>query len=330
MDNCRLKFKGNWAAHLFGPLMCLPSVPLELFTLSIIISVELTVIITVMGVAFNQSLIGIRTPFLNSLTYQWFFDPITWHFVVGILASFLIFTQAQYIRGADLWSRIIASGIPFVLIVLVFLVGDLLIKPAYAVDRLLNPLPEPILVSFFDRLIESGPPKADSMPSGFVMRQVSLFYLVTWIVIQMKYTKKWIRIGCEAISILGLLIVVFSRIYRGAHSLLDVSAAIGVGTLIFWIIMLPPFNIITLRRFYIHKIRLCELVAGILILFLIFLGFSNNASALIKLFIYSMIVIGVVFSVSPILCLSDIRVVPRYVHNNPLLYPNTKINTTSN
>jgi membrane-associated phospholipid phosphatase len=311
MNSHRFVIKGKLASFLFGPLLCLPAVPLNLFTLSIASSIGLTTILAVMGVAFRQPLTSLRNPFLNSLTYQWFFDPTVWHLVVGVLASVLIFGQAKYVRGADTWSRVVASGLPFALLVIVLLIGDFVIKPAYAIQRPLNPLPEPPLTAFFRHLLSKKPSEPDSMPSGFVMRQISLFYLVTWMIIRRNRSQKWVRTFVEALNILGLVIVAFSRVYRGAHSLLDVAAAIGIGTLLFWTIMLPPFSLISLRGFHINKVRLSTLLGGSIILFVIFLGFSNNGAALIRLFTYMLITIGSIYIVSPLIYLTGIRVIPR-------------------
>lgn len=317
MSSVKVTIRGRLAAVLFGPLLCLPPVPLNLFTLSIVSSIGLTFVLAMLGVAFQQPLAGLRNPFLDSLTYQWFFDPTTWHLAVALIASLLILDQAKYVRGADTWSRVVASALPFALLAAVLLLGDSVIKPAYAVQRPPNPLPEPPLTAALRFLASRGPAEPDSMPSGFVMRQVGLFYLLTWMVIGRRKSRKLTRALIETVNILGLVIVAFSRVYRAAHSVLDVAAAIGIGTLLFWIVMLPPFNLVSLRTYCINRVRLSTLVGGSIVLFAVFLGFSNNGAALLKLFSFTLIVLGGIFMVSPLIYLADIRVVVRELHVGP-------------
>jgi len=308
MSEFKLRVRGKLAAFIFGPLLCLPNIPWNLFIYSIVISIGLTSILAILGIVPIEPLLNLRNPHIDALTSWWFLDPFVWQIIVGLLASFLVFRQAKHVRGADIYSRIMASGLPFVVFAIVWVVGDFLIKPAFGVLRPQNPLPEPPVTVFIRSLISSNSSEPDSMPSGFVMRQVALFYTVTWMVIKGERVNKWVRILAESVAVFGLVLVAFSRIYRGAHTLLDVSGAIAIGTLLFWIFVISPFTVIQIEEKEIPKICLSALIGATIVVFAVFLGFSNNAASLFKIFTSNIIIMGGIYLVSPLIYLTDIQV----------------------
>ena len=289
---------------ILGPFLCFPAVPFQLFNISILTSIFLTIILSVFGGNFIYPLIkAIQSPTLDNLYGSVIFDPLIIHLFTAIICSVLIFFSARIVKGNEKWSRIIAIFLPFVILGIMLLIGDNLIKPAFSVQRPLSRLQEPFVTKFIRGIISNNHEGAPtSMPSGFVMRQIGLFWIVNWMVFERRAKNRYpkiVRISIFSINLFLLIMVCFARIYGESHTLLDVFVAIGVGTLLFWLIVLPINNLISIKGFRIHTVHLSTIGISSLFLFFVVLGFSNSGGELVKLFVYEMLFLGIITVLSP-------------------------------
>lgn len=309
----RIRVEGRRAALLFGPLLSLPKLPPALFSWSIALGIMLTIVISLLGASSSEPFLSaIRSPELDRLTATVLLDPTFIHLITALGASLIIFITARVVTSAALSSRLIASLFPWILLFIVFFLGDLVVKPAFAVARPSDSLPEPALTTLIrsyisDARVNDG---FDSMPSGFVMRQVALFYFVAWLTIPMK-SRRPVKVILAVFNFLALAIISFSRVYRGAHSPLDIAAAIGVGTMLFWLVVIPPFSPIRRRFAPLGRIHSSTLAGATLIVFLSLMAFSNRGSEYIRLLTVILILLGLSYLVTGRVDLPDVKVLDR-------------------
>jgi hypothetical protein len=189
-----------------------------------------------------------RSPWLDAITA--FADPFSIQLLwtLGIcFVSFLV-ARATY-RSSSSHSlrvpKIIATTImPAGILLSSFVVGDALFKLALMYDRPQYPLPDTGLTAIFCDLL-SRPEGGDSAPSGFVLRQLALFVTV-WLMLKQPYfdgkPKRLLRWLIHSINLGTLVLVAFSRVYRRAHRLFDVSLSIGVGLVIVWTLLVAAYR----------------------------------------------------------------------------------------
>lgn len=309
---------------IFGPILSLDAVPPALFNWSIVASFAVTLILLAADHPLQAFVTAIHSPFLDQLTYHWLLDPLLWQFAVAACLSAYIMIYAKVVTRAkgdslgagrmalDTWCRIFAASIPFVAMVLMFIIGDLVVKPAFAIARPPSPLPEPALTAWVRVLLGRDPASSsmDSAPSGFVMRQIGLLMITLWTTWTLKSTK-WPRVLLIAAACGGLLFVAFSRVYRSAHTPLDIALAIAVGTIVCWLAVIPPFTLLAVRRTPLSTVHVSMLAGGTTITMATVLVFSNDPAALIRIYVIGLIILGLLFTFSSSVNIENVRVVPR-------------------
>lgn len=187
-----------------------------------------------------------RHELLDKATF--FFDPLLCHLLgiilAGILANLYLknvhSTEPRYVR------LLMAYGLPILLLLLIYLLGNYVLKPSFAYSRpgaIAEPLHDPWITSLVENLlpVDLGEDIQD-VPSGFATRQVVLFYLVIWLSSQHKKDNSPLLTHKQEIIVLSInfflvFFVLFSRIYRANHSFFAIVVAIGLATLLFWIFL---------------------------------------------------------------------------------------------
>jgi len=125
-----------------------------------------------------------------------------------------------------------------------YLVEKLWLKPA--LDYMRPPdslhLPPPAVSKWFSNLLGEDLAASNGAPSGFVLRQLlaSLSGLLALFSLPRggKRSGKLITGVLSGLLVIALGWTAFSRVYSGHHYLFDIMLAIGIGTIIFWIVVL--------------------------------------------------------------------------------------------
>ncbi len=148
------------------------------------------------------------------------------------------------------------------IVVVGYIVGDKLLKPAFNYTRTPSPeqLGEPWFTCYFTGSIRTG---SDSCPSGFIVRQVYIYLSALLFINQNNGTlltqsaaNNFLRVARSynspdsiikpstfvnkvflLLQTLSILYVCFVRIYRGAHTFFDIGVALGTATYSYWILV---------------------------------------------------------------------------------------------
>jgi membrane-associated phospholipid phosphatase len=251
--------------------------------------------------------------FMQSL----FADPLLWGGIICLTTSLVLLRTSRLVRGAERWSTLIGALLPFALYAAVLVVGDKVVKPAFAVPRPPQRLAEPPLTAFVEGLMaDDSDATPDSMPSGFVMRQVAVFHFLNWIAFSNKPKPQISRRLRNALSILNgvvLLFVCLSRMYLGAHTFLDVSVALGIGTVLFYLVTMPPYNLVFLHGNSLHRVYISSVMFAASMMFLFLIGFAGNYASMAILLAYCAIYLGFLYSIAPLVEVQGMLRIPRSV-----------------
>ncbi len=238
----------------------------------------------------------------NSITY--YIDPLFLHAVGVVLASTVIFVHLRVRHGRATFGDLTKMGVwafscPIILLLITASVSEFILKPSFGIARPVEHLPAPMLLSY----LESGPAEgmADSCPSGFVVRQMSLFLvslvfgLSLFEMSECDTHKRRIGMILIFLSLLAVVFVAFSRVYRGFHSVFDVSLSVSTCTFFIWLL----YNLIAhiLRR--VPKETVGGLVSMCGVLFPIYFYYSQDSYHWVRLGILILCGLGLVQMFEP-------------------------------
>ncbi|QNE19456.1 phosphatase PAP2 family protein [Kribbella qitaiheensis] len=148
----------------------------------------------------NRDLVGDRTATWNSITYAWSELGNT----VAVIGICVIVAAVLLWRTRD-WRLAAVPPLAIAMQGLIFLIA------AKVVDRDRPAVPR----------LDKSPPTA-SFPSGHVGASTGLY--LAFVLIALGITRAWLRWTTIVICLAMPLLVAFSRLYRGMHSVTDVSA----------------------------------------------------------------------------------------------------------
>lgn len=225
---------------------------------------------------------------LNNATLSWYLDPITVNLLWGAVIGSIIFLSARK-QGSSLVMSLFYGLLPLVFLVLEYLITSSVFKSSFGYTR--GCFQESPITAFVKRLLgkECNPLSYDAMPSENLSRQLILFY--TFILADGSkqsplQSRKFLRVVLHVANFFSLTVVGFSRIYIGAHEPIDIAIAIGIGTVVFWLILVPLYALSN-RRLY--QERLLSLGVVYLMYSFTLLYYSKNVAHFIGV---SALVIG--------------------------------------
>jgi len=225
------------------PVRLFPVFPSHTFYFSSMFSIFLT---SVMLIATRniEDLPILCHPFLDMLTF--WVDPLLVQ-LLSLAATFLfIFLRSgklpHYARSS-LAIRALSAATPVVLVMMAYLMEQLVLEPSLGREASRESMGEPWFTALLSSIRYISRP-AHPPPSGLVMRQIVIFYSVLLVLAQpsLRPTKARTRLFVSLLSLAILCFIAFSRIYRGLHTLYDVSASISSGTLIFWLVLVGSYR----------------------------------------------------------------------------------------
>jgi len=248
-----------------------------------------------------QNLIN-RTPILDTLTY--YCDPIIFNLMGGI--PILLFVMLLF-RGHFSMSRSQSVLLGLVATVAIggfiifgeYFLEKIVLKKSFLIDRPADPLPQPFLLAWAHNLISDYEGPGTSTPSGFTMRQLllALFYIYASNVTNMKYNK-WERNAHIASIFFSFFLVLFTaylRVYRGAHTFIDIGMAFGIGVVIFLIVAGPLALLIDMKWKLYHRLIMLFAACSSIIWFF----YASNVPLVALSFFLIFLYFGLVELVSP-------------------------------
>ncbi len=180
------------------------------------------------------------------------FDPGLLHLVGGVLLVVVLFISSESSNqdspksGRRRLLRAGAFALVLILCVLVVAVVSeyLVFKPIFSEPRPDDRIAEPPVAAFFSDAVKSVFPAGlstedghTSTPSGYVVRQLLLFYLVLVFAQKLVSRKKLFVPVVLLVSMALVVLVAVSRVLTGAHTFYDAGVSLAVSALTFW----PPF-----------------------------------------------------------------------------------------
>ncbi|MDO9129163.1 MAG: phosphatase PAP2 family protein, partial [Anaerolineales bacterium] len=168
------------------------------------------------------------------------------HVVTAFFASWLLFEIAKAtLRNSAKKSigALFISTLPWILLLASYILTALVFKPAFDYQRPLSYdlVNEPPLVNFFHSIMGAG----QAAPSGFVVRQMVL--MLTVILLNKHEStplkKKTVLYAVNTLAVFSVILVGLLRVFVGAHTLFDITFAIGSGAIIFWLIYVIPYSL---------------------------------------------------------------------------------------
>lgn len=247
---------GTLASLLSAPVSVFPVFPSSLFNWSLLAGFVFMAASAWVSGSFFREFSLCRTPWLDTVTA--YVDPflvqLCW--TVSISGILTLLAQAAHDSASSRPIRVakvtVTALVPLGVLVGSFVIGDVLYKPALGYDRPQDHLNETgltaLVLNLFHRT-EGG----DAAPSGFLLRQVALF-LFAWLVLEQPLVRRRFRRLVRLLLHLGnlaaLIFVGFSRFYRGAHRLFDLSLSIGIGLVVVWTLIILMYQASSRRHQY--------------------------------------------------------------------------------
>jgi len=275
----------------------LPDIPLWSFRISIVIGVLAILLLT----RFQNFYFPESSP-IDNVTGFPLLDPLLIHLYSGIILSLVIFWGSFYSdkQKNPILNLLKAFGFTFLLVSFIFLLEILLeeywLKPAFFYNRPPQEYqkPDTWLTAYIESLMgwNSEPGAPTSTPSGFVMRQLFLSFLLLIYGETLKKASKLKKVLLVyGPALLFFLLVVFLRVWRGKHSFFDVGIAIGTGTLLFWPFWLFIYSILGKDGMKIY-IRDFIVPSGFLFCFSFIFSGHSTSWAYASLIIFGLLGIG--------------------------------------
>lgn len=258
-----------------------PAIIPSFFVRTNILAMVLLFVLAWPAAAFRDHVLGSipqypNPEWLRGASTQIFLDPIVLHGISMMFGCWLLFSIARQ-KGLSRFPALLVSiGILAYVLILSFLISDEVLKPAFAYPRSIayNPDSEPPITG----LIRNWTGVGTAVPSGFMLRQVTLCLAFFWIAghpqAPIRFSgsiRKWF---IYSLNVLLVILVAFLRMYNNAHEPFDVVIGAGIGILVFWLSVVPLSALLYERP----KSLLPEL-ATFWMIFLVGLAFySQNAS----------------------------------------------------
>ena len=163
-------------------------------------------------------------------------DPLMWQAISGLMVCYFTF-PILVSKGFNKRDAFVLSiMIPFGFVVLAHLINDYALKPSLAFDRAIkyNTSLEPPLTQAMLGIVGRG----SAVPSGFTVRQTVICLLLCWTSSHpgspLFYQGKRQKLFVGFLSLALFVLVVFERVYVGAHAFFDVFIGTGTG-IILWL-----------------------------------------------------------------------------------------------
>ena len=227
---------------------------------------------------------ALRYPMLDSLSY--WLDPLFVQgssvvFVAGVLTQY----QAKTVHGKmTLLIRLLLffkwTFLLFLCLVITLGLERSVFKPVFSLPRPLqasDPLGETWLTGAIGNMGESS-----DVPSGYAIRQITLFLFSLWVVSQPDFppmgrlSARGAQLCVVSVSGLATVWVCFSRVYRLNHSLLAITVAVGVASMLFWTLLCAAYVVFgALKTWY--KGLVSEIFLFYVPYALVFAYYSNEA-----------------------------------------------------
>ena len=307
---------------LVAPIQFLPpSIPLDWVYISLI-TAFLAMIILGRGYETVYFPSSARQPWLNSLTF--ILDPMAIQLSLAALIAWLTYRYLSRVtvgassRSLQVFFWFVSFSWIILLLAFLTLVEKVALENVFFYENIGDPLGEPWLASIVDEvegavstflLSLSGRHPADlvsrnlDVPSGDTMRQVFLFYLTVWITSQRDFLAKArvssrVRIIVHLANVVALSWVIFSRIYRGEHSVFGVAVGIGVATILFWTLLTGLYTVSPRYHSQYRSIFLRDLGGATFVFSFMFYYYSNHAG---RWLVYSVVIVSffLILSVLP-------------------------------
>ena len=267
----------------------LPLVSYNVFFFSLVVSTFIMLVFSMP--VFHELTFGSQGTFLDTITY--IVDPLLLH-VLGIACTAILIWYRVSLKNR--WKKFLLSiCLPSLLLLFVYGLTELVFKPSFAILRPAEHLTAPWLTA----LIGMGKKgMADSCPSGFVVRQSFLFFLGLSFYRRyqpsVKSEAKLIEYVAFLFLIFSTIFIVFSRVYRGFHSVFDVAVAICVSCYTFWLL----FYILGSFVNRLPRNATSGIVAVTFVLLPIFLYYSQDAHWLALIGIGLFWIIGLTYIIA--------------------------------
>ena len=202
--------------------------------------------------------------------------------------------------------------LPVLLLAVSYLFEQTLFKPSFKYYRPTTvPLGDPWLSEMTSHILETvaktrgiTPTPYQDVPSGFVLRQVLLFYLATFFFLQPNFpalprlSVRYTRAFLWAANILFLFWVAFSRVYRANHTIFAEVVGFGLGTFLFWLVI-SVLYLFSPYRGAEHRDVIGELLCISVAFVLLFIYFANDAQRWLYFFFGILIILAVASVIPP-------------------------------
>lgn len=171
-------------------------------------------------------------------------DVLLWQSLSLLLLIFIAYqTFSKHLSDIKTLTAVASYCVLVILIITALEVYVL--KPTFKYNRPTTPIVEPVYTEFLSSWLRqlfriSSDSVGTSTPSGYALRQTVIF-LATLFVYAQKRVKKhiaWIVIVTSAII---TIFVCAQRVFILSHTVFDLGISIGLGTLIFWIVIFVTF-----------------------------------------------------------------------------------------